>query len=193
MADGVILTRAGLEVSVAATKTFVAQVAAIYLLALRLAELRGTLPEERRRELITDFKHLPNAITQITEGSTEAIDRVAEAVHRSEFFLYLGRHVGLAVCLEGALKLKEISYIATDANAAGKARPAQHLAVRFCAKEAVAKALGVEWWNPHDVEVVPGDRGPTVRLSGPLAELGVDVQVSLTHSRGIAGAVAVAT
>jgi glucosamine--fructose-6-phosphate aminotransferase (isomerizing) len=120
VADGVILTRAGLEVSVAATKTFVAQVAAIYLLALRLAELRGTLPEERRRELIADFKHLPHAITQITEGSTEAIDRVAEAVHRSEFFLYLGRHVGLAVALEGALKLKEISYIATDAYAAGE-------------------------------------------------------------------------
>ncbi|HET8951540.1 MAG TPA: glutamine--fructose-6-phosphate transaminase (isomerizing) [Solirubrobacteraceae bacterium] len=120
VADGVILTRAGLEVSVAATKTFVAQVAAIYLLALRLAELRGTLPEARRRELITDFKHLPHAITQITEGSMEAIDQVAEAVHRSEFFLYLGRHVGLAVALEGALKLKEISYIATDAYAAGE-------------------------------------------------------------------------
>ena len=120
VADAVILTRAGLEVSVAATKTFVAQVAAIYLLALRLAELRGTLPDERRRELIADFKHLPHAITQITEGSTDAIDRVAEAVHRSEFFLYLGRHVGLAVALEGALKLKEISYIATDAYAAGE-------------------------------------------------------------------------
>jgi holo-[acyl-carrier protein] synthase len=77
--------------------------------------------------------------------------------------------------------------------AARKARPAQHLAARFCAKEAVAKALGVEWWNPHDVEVVAGDRGPTIRLSGPLAELGRDVEVSLTHSRGIAGAVAVAT
>ena len=119
-ADAVILTRAGLEVSVAATKTFVAQVAAIYLLALRLAELRGTLPDDRRRELITDFKHLPHAINEITEGSLEAIDRVAESVHKSEFFLYLGRHVGLAVALEGALKLKEISYIATDAYAAGE-------------------------------------------------------------------------
>src|SRR5215217_6699614 len=104
-ADAVILTRAGLEVSVAATKTFVAQVAAIYLLALRLAELRGTLPDDRRRELITDFKHLPHAINEITEGSLDAIDRVADSVHNSEFFLYLGRHVGLAVALEGELKL----------------------------------------------------------------------------------------
>ncbi len=120
IADGIILTRAGLEVSVAATKTFVAQVAAIYLLALRIAELRGTLPEERRRELVADLKHLPHAITQITEGSMSAIDRVAETVHQNDFFLYLGRHVGLAVALEGALKLKEISYIATDAYAAGE-------------------------------------------------------------------------
>src|SRR5215218_6511310 len=119
-ADGVLLTRAGLEVSVAATKTFVAQVAAIYLLALRMAELRDTLPEDRRRALIADFKHIPHAITELTEGSTATIDAVAEAVHHKEFFLYLGRHVGLAVCLEGALKLKEISYIATDAYAAGE-------------------------------------------------------------------------
>jgi holo-[acyl-carrier protein] synthase len=77
--------------------------------------------------------------------------------------------------------------------AAARARPAQHLAARFCAKEAVAKALGVEHWNPLDVEVVPGATGPTVRLSGALADLGADVQISLTHSRGIAGAVAVAS
>jgi glucosamine--fructose-6-phosphate aminotransferase (isomerizing) len=119
-ADGVLMTRAGLEVSVAATKTFVAQVAAIYLLALRMAELRGTLDPERRRDLVTDFKRIPHAISELTEGGTAIIDRVAEAVHEREFFLYLGRHVGLAVCLEGALKLKEISYIATDAYAAGE-------------------------------------------------------------------------
>jgi glutamine---fructose-6-phosphate transaminase (isomerizing) len=119
-ADAVLFIRAGLEVSVAATKTFVAQVAAMYLLALRMAELRGTLPPERLRELVADLKHLPHAIDEITEGSTEAVDRVAQRVHGSEFFLYLGRHVGLAVCLEGALKLKEISYIATDAYAAGE-------------------------------------------------------------------------
>src|SRR5687767_2805211 len=76
--------------------------------------------------------------------------------------------------------------------AARKARPAQHLAARFCAKEAVAKALGVEVWSPLEVEVVPTATGPQIRLSGRLAELGVEVQVSLTHSRGMAGAVAVA-
>ena len=120
-ADGVLYTRAGLEVGVAATKTFVAQVAAMYLLALRLAELRGTLAPERLRELVADLKHIPHHIDHMLgNGLTAAIDRTAEAHHSAEFFLYLGRHVGLPVCLEGALKLKEISYIATDAYAAGE-------------------------------------------------------------------------
>jgi glutamine---fructose-6-phosphate transaminase (isomerizing) len=119
-ADGVLFTRAGLEVSVAATKTFVAQVAGMYLLALRMAELRGTLPASRLAELVTELKRIPHAITEITEGSTAAIDAIAEQIHSRQFFLYLGRHVGLAVGLEGALKLKEISYISTDAYAAGE-------------------------------------------------------------------------
>jgi glucosamine--fructose-6-phosphate aminotransferase (isomerizing) len=92
----------------------------MYLLALRLAELRGTLAAERRRALIADLKAVPHAITELLERVGEPIERLAEAVHDSEFFLYLGRHVGLAVCLEGALKLKEISYIAADAYAAGE-------------------------------------------------------------------------
>ena len=119
-ADGVLFTRAGLEIGVAATKTFVSQVAVMYLLALRMAELRGTLPTERRRTLVAALKRLPHAISEVLEHGTPEVDRVAEAVHRAPFFLYLGRHVGLAVCLEGALKLKEISYIATDAYAAGE-------------------------------------------------------------------------
>ncbi|MEJ7892272.1 MAG: holo-ACP synthase [Solirubrobacteraceae bacterium] len=78
--------------------------------------------------------------------------------------------------------------------AAGRGRPAQHLAARFCAKEAVAKALALRTWDPLDVEVISGEP-PTVRLHGRAAaragELGVRVEVSLTHSRGMAGAVAV--
>jgi glucosamine--fructose-6-phosphate aminotransferase (isomerizing) len=119
-ADAVLFTRAGLEIGVAATKTFVAQVAVMYLLALRLAELRGTLTVERLRALVAGLKALPHAINALTEGSTAAVDAVAERVYDEDFFLYLGRHVGLAVCLEGALKLKEISYVATDAYAAGE-------------------------------------------------------------------------
>jgi glucosamine--fructose-6-phosphate aminotransferase (isomerizing) len=119
-ADGVLFTRSGLEISVAATKTFTAQVAAMYLLALRAAELRGTLAPERLRELVGQVKRLPHAIAELLDAGSDAVDRVAERFKDSQFFLYLGRHIGLPVCLEGALKLKEISYTATDAYAAGE-------------------------------------------------------------------------
>lgn len=82
------------------------------------------------------------------------------------------------------------------AYAAARARPGQHLAARFCAKEAVAKALGLEAWSFRDVEVIGGDGPPELRLHGAVAEraaeLGVDVNVSLSHTRREAAAVAVA-
>jgi glucosamine--fructose-6-phosphate aminotransferase (isomerizing) len=119
-ADGVLFTRSGLEVGVAATKTFVAQVAAMYLLGLRMAELRGTLAPDRLAELVVALKRIPHCVEELLGSVDEAVERVARAHHGSDFFLYLGRHVGLPVALEGALKLKEISYIATDAYAAGE-------------------------------------------------------------------------
>ncbi len=119
-ADGVLYTRAGLEIGVAATKTFLGQVAAMYLIALRLAELRGTLEPEALRSAITELKHLPHLISELLEHRAQGIAGIAERFHGADFFLYLGRHVGLPVALEGALKLKEISYIATDAYAAGE-------------------------------------------------------------------------
>jgi glucosamine--fructose-6-phosphate aminotransferase (isomerizing) len=121
-ADGVLFTRAGLEIGVAATKTFVCQVAVIYLLGLRLAELRGTLPPRRIAELVSEIKRLPHCITEITSSAELAgqIKAIVDEDWSKEFFLYIGRHVGLPVALEGALKLKEISYIATDAYAAGE-------------------------------------------------------------------------
>jgi len=78
--------------------------------------------------------------------------------------------------------------------AGSRAHPAMHLAARFCAKEAVAKALSLRAWDPHDVEVVGTGGPPTVRLTGAAgaAELGVDVTISLTHTGGMAAAVAVA-
>ncbi|HEX9966936.1 MAG TPA: glutamine--fructose-6-phosphate transaminase (isomerizing) [Solirubrobacterales bacterium] len=119
-ADAVLYTRSGMEISVAATKTFVAQVAVMYLIGLRLAELRGTLPPERLAELVAEMKTLPSRIEATLESCEGPIREVAAAFGEREFFLYLGRHIGLPVCLEGALKLKEISYIPTDAYAAGE-------------------------------------------------------------------------
>jgi glucosamine--fructose-6-phosphate aminotransferase (isomerizing) len=119
-ADAVLFTRAGLEIGVAATKTFLAQVAAIYLLGLRIAELRGSLPQQRIEELVAELRALPVKIDETLAMTEEPVRRVAEEHFEREFFLYLGRHIGLPVCLEGALKLKEVSYIPTDAYAAGE-------------------------------------------------------------------------
>jgi glucosamine--fructose-6-phosphate aminotransferase (isomerizing) len=119
-ADGVLYTRAGLEIGVAATKTFVCQVAVFYLLALRLAELHGTLPPERVAELLGEIKRLPHCIDEVIADAERRAEAIADGCWQSEFFLYIGRHVGLPVALEGALKLKEISYISTDAYAAGE-------------------------------------------------------------------------
>ncbi|HWO47361.1 MAG TPA: SIS domain-containing protein, partial [Solirubrobacterales bacterium] len=72
------------------------------------------------RELVAEIKRLPHAIAELLDAGSEAVDRVAERFKDAQFFLYLGRHIGLPVCLEGALKLKELSYIPTDAYAAGE-------------------------------------------------------------------------
>ena len=119
-ADGVLFTRAGLEIGVAATKTFVAQVAAIQLFALKLAGLHGTLGPEVTNRLITELRQMPHMISDMIDEIDEPVKRIAEHWKEHGFSLYLGRHVGLAICLEGALKLKEISYIPTDAYAAGE-------------------------------------------------------------------------
>ncbi|HEX2044324.1 MAG TPA: glutamine--fructose-6-phosphate transaminase (isomerizing) [Gaiellaceae bacterium] len=117
--DRVLYTRAGMEMGVAATKTFTAQVALLYLLALRLAEVRRTLPEAEIAALLAEVEALPGKMAAYLDGG-HPIDEIAQRHHGKPFFLYLGRHIGLPVCLEGALKLKEISYIPTEAYSAGE-------------------------------------------------------------------------
>jgi glucosamine--fructose-6-phosphate aminotransferase (isomerizing) len=119
-ADGVLYTRAGLEIGVAATKTFVAQVATMYLLGLKLAELRHTMEAAELEGLIGELKAIPHLVDKLVTDCDEQMRAVARSHFERDFFLYLGRHIGLPVCLEGALKLKEISYIPTDAYAAGE-------------------------------------------------------------------------
>jgi glucosamine--fructose-6-phosphate aminotransferase (isomerizing) len=119
-ADAVMYTRSGLEVCVAATKTFTSQVACMYLLGLWLAQGRGTLPPERVRDLIAELKALPACIQRTIPAVDPKVQEVAAAQRDGRFFLYLGRTIGLPVCLEGALKMKEITYIPSDAYAAGE-------------------------------------------------------------------------
>ena len=103
--DAVLYTRAGLEIGVAATKTFVCQIGAVYLLALRMAELRGTLASARIAELVAELRRLPTLVEETLERVTPAVEEVAEACWAANFFLYIGRQAGLPIALEGALKL----------------------------------------------------------------------------------------
>ena len=118
-ADHVLFTRAGLEIGVAATKTHTAQVAAMLLLAFRLAWARGAQPEAELRRLGRELRAVPEKLEELL-ARPSAVDEIAGRYHDERFFLYLGRSMGFAVCLEGALKLKEISYIPTEAYAAGE-------------------------------------------------------------------------
>jgi glucosamine--fructose-6-phosphate aminotransferase (isomerizing) len=118
-ADAVLYTRCGLEVGVAASKTFTAQVALLALLALRLAQVKKTLPPDELAFIVDRLYEVPSKISEFLDGD-HPIEEIAQRFHDQPFFLYLGRHIGLPVALEGALKLKEISYIPTDAYSAGE-------------------------------------------------------------------------
>jgi glucosamine--fructose-6-phosphate aminotransferase (isomerizing) len=118
-AESSIYTRCGLEVGVAASKTYTAQVALLYLIALKLAQIRNTLPADEIEFILDEVHELPVKMQAFLDGH-HPIDSIAQRFYERQFFLYLGRHIGLPVALEGALKLKEISYIPTDAYSAGE-------------------------------------------------------------------------
>jgi glucosamine--fructose-6-phosphate aminotransferase (isomerizing) len=117
--DSSLYTRCGLEVGVAASKTFTAQVALLYLVGLKLAEMRGTLPPQEISYIVDQVYTLPRKVARFLDGD-HPIEEIAQRFYQQDFFLYLGRHIGLPVALEGALKLKEISYIPTEAYSAGE-------------------------------------------------------------------------
>jgi glucosamine--fructose-6-phosphate aminotransferase (isomerizing) len=117
--DSVFYTRCGLEVAVASSKTFTAQVSLLYLIALKLAEIRGTLTPDEISYIVDQVYTLPEKIRRFLDGD-HPIEEIAQRFYDHSFFLYLGRHIGLPVALEGALKLKEISYIPTEAYSAGE-------------------------------------------------------------------------
>ncbi len=118
-ADGVFYTHAGPEIGVAATKTHLAQLAAMEVLALYLAQLRGSLSPADSRLLYADLSALPGLLAE-TLGRDGEVARVARRFAEVRDFFFLGRHVGLPVALEGALKLKEIAYVRAEGYPAGE-------------------------------------------------------------------------
>ena len=118
-AAGVLYTHAGPEISVASTKAFTTQLTALYLLGLYLGRQRGVVDADRGRQLLSDLVALP-ALVKEALGREKLIERVAKKYGQAQDFLYLGRGINYPVALEGALKLKEISYIHAEGYPAGE-------------------------------------------------------------------------
>lgn len=115
-----VVTPAGIEVGVAATKTFLAQVMAFYFVALELAYRRQTLSPQRLYEIIAGLRQLPSQIEQVLQDQNEAIEDIAHQFVETQDFIFIGRGVNFPIALEGALKLKEISYIHAEGYPAGE-------------------------------------------------------------------------
>jgi glucosamine--fructose-6-phosphate aminotransferase (isomerizing) len=118
-ADGVIYMQAGPEIGVASTKAFTASLVDQYLLALYLGKARGNIGSRRMRELLDDLALLPNKVSKVLDNDGD-YKALAEEFFKSEDFLYLGRGINYPIALEGALKLKEISYIHAEGYPAGE-------------------------------------------------------------------------
>ncbi|HUE88623.1 MAG TPA: glutamine--fructose-6-phosphate transaminase (isomerizing) [Vicinamibacterales bacterium] len=118
-ADGTLYTHAGPEIGVASTKAFTCQLVALHILALYLGQVRGTLSEDVRRKHIADLLRLPTILEQVLRTSKQ-IDDIAGRFYTRTDFLYLARGINYPIALEGALKLKEISYIHAEGYPAGE-------------------------------------------------------------------------
>ena len=118
-ASGVILTHAGPEIGVAATKTFTAQMTAVYVLAMYLGRLRGALRDARYDRNVEGLKAMPEKMRQVLSDTDDVIE-CASKYYRHDDFLFLGRSVSYPIAMEGALKLKEISYIHAEGYPAGE-------------------------------------------------------------------------
>ena len=117
--DAVVYTHAGPEVAVASTKAFVAQITALYLFGLHLARVRGAIDAELGRDQLAELQTIPTKIARVLKSAPE-ITQLAKWMSDSRAVLFLGRHVGYPIALEGALKLKELAYIHAEGFAAGE-------------------------------------------------------------------------
>jgi glucosamine--fructose-6-phosphate aminotransferase (isomerizing) len=118
-ASGTVYTHAGPEIGVASTKAFTAQLTALFLFSLYLGELRGTIDAEQAKAYITELSRLPGKLESVLAREEDAED-LAKEYHRAQDFLFLGRGIHYPIALEGALKLKEISYIHAEGYPAGE-------------------------------------------------------------------------
>jgi glucosamine--fructose-6-phosphate aminotransferase (isomerizing) len=119
-AHGAIYTHAGPEIGVASTKAFTAQLTALFLLAMKLGQLRGRLDKERSVQLMEELGRIPAKIEEVLRAGSSQCEQLAASFSHARDFLYLGRGIHFPIALEGALKLKEISYIHAEGYPAGE-------------------------------------------------------------------------
>ena len=164
-ADGTILTHAGPEIGVASTKAFTAQMTALYLFAMYLADVRETIAAEEAKKLAQDLAEIPLKIEQLLSNA-DAIDDLSKEYFRVQDFLYLGRGINFPVALEGALKLKEISYIHAEGYPAGEMKHGPNalideklpvVIVNTCEKGNAGSELRYEKTHSNIVEVKARD------------------------------------
>jgi glucosamine--fructose-6-phosphate aminotransferase (isomerizing) len=120
-ADGVIYTLAGPEISIASTKAFTAQMAALFLFAMYLAQVRETLSSELRAHYIRELLELPNQLRAVLDNDP-ACEKLAEKFHSLDSFLFVGRAIHYPVAMDGALKLKEVSYVHAEGYPTGETK-----------------------------------------------------------------------
>jgi glutamine---fructose-6-phosphate transaminase (isomerizing) len=118
-ADGVLYTRAGPEIGVASTKCHLAQIVALEVLGLYLAQITGSLPQTEINEILNAMEDLPELVDNALARASD-VDEIAEKLTDARDFFYPGRHVGHPVAMEGALKLKEIAYLRAEGYPAGE-------------------------------------------------------------------------
>ena len=120
-ADGLLYTNAGPEISIASTKAFTAQMAVLYLFALYLGQVRGKFSKEQRRLYIKELLELPDKVEAVLKSASEC-ERLAEKFYKVEDFLFLGRAIHYPIAMDGALKLKEVSYIHAEGYPTGETK-----------------------------------------------------------------------
>ncbi len=173
--DVTLYTRAGIEIGVAATKTFIAQLVVLYLIALRLGQDRGALGSNELDALKDHLRSLPRTV-QYVLNKTDEIRALAEKYGNVRDMFYIGRHANYPVALEGALKLKEISYVHAEAYAAGELK---HGPLALLTPETPVIAVAVQ--DPT-YEKMRSNIGEVIARSSPVLAIGTEGDKELPRS-----------
>lgn len=165
--DGIIYTRAGPEIGVASTKAYTTQLAAVIALTLHLSELKGKIPKNAQEEILRDLLGIPEAVEKALKLEPQIME-IAEKFKDTTTFLYIGRHYNLSTAFEGALKLKEISYIHAEGYGAGEMKHGPIALVQpTYPTVAIATRSSVREKMLSNIQEIKARGGPVIALANP--------------------------